>query len=252
MLDLRPTLGLLPFLAAGMLPAQDASMELVRNGGFESVDKKVTTYDQLRNATGWTNGTLGLSEVFSEDASAKTVGIPVNDYGIMKPFEGQAYAGFFGWKDDVRRSYDSSDPEEVFVPGWNSYSEYIQGELVQPLVEGQTYELSFQVALSGNSDRSILGIGAFFGRTARNYQHRKFMEEVPQLYIDKPLKEKSVWTEFKETFVADGGETVIVIGVFPYVGLESERLIEGTDNQYAYYYLDAVSLKRVEATPSED
>jgi hypothetical protein len=27
------------------------------------------------------------------------------------------------------------------------------------------------------------------------------------------------------------------------MGLESERIIEGHDNQYAYFYLDAVSLK---------
>jgi hypothetical protein len=225
--------------------AQSSTLELIRNGGFEQLDKSVNTYDQFNNVSGWRNATLGLSEVFDKKANAKTVGIPNNDYGSMEPFEGDRYAGFFGWKDDVRRNFGAADPEEVFKPGWNAYSEYLQSELVAPLLENEYYELVFHVALSGNSDRTILGIGAHFSDSPLYYNHRRFMEEIPDVYLAEMITEKGKWTEVRGTFKADGKERFINIGVFPYVGLESKMLVEGVDNRYAYFYIDGVSLKMV-------
>lgn len=220
-------------------------MELVRNGGFELHDKAVATYDQLTNASGWSNANMGLCDVFTTVASARTVGIPTNDYGSMKPFEGDYYAGFFGWKDDVRRNFGSSDPSEVFKPGWNFYSEYPQVELLKPLEANKVYEVVFHIALAGNSDRAIRGVGAYPSEVKLEEKHRKFMEYSPEIEFDSLLTEKEKWTEVKGRFKAGGGEEFLVIGVFPYLGLESERIIEGHDNQYAYFYLDGVSLKEV-------
>lgn len=239
---------LLPFFCSGILltPAQaqgPETMELVRNGGFELLDKPVITYDQISAASGWTNATAGLSEVFLPTAPAKTVGIPANDYGTMKPFEGEHYGGFFGWKDDVRRNFGATDPAEVFKPGWNFYSEYPQVELIEPLEEDREYELVFRVALAGNSDRAIRGIGAFVSYDQVFENHRKFLERNPDVEYEPIINKKGEWTEVRGTFKADGGERYLVIGIFPFMGLESERIIEGHDNQYAYFYLDGVSLK---------
>lgn len=229
--------------------AQDMSLELIRNGGFEMVDKDPTTYDQITNASGWRDATLGLSDLFAPTASHKTVGVPLNDYGDIKPFEGYYYAGFCGWKADVQRNYDAYDKNDQYIPAWSAYSEYIKGELIQPLVDGATYELVFNVALAGNSDRSIKGVGAYFSELDLFYQNRKFMEEDPQVYSEKILEERNKWVEVRDTFVADGKEQFVILGVFPYVGLESKPMIEGYDNRYAYYYIDGISLKRVEPKP---
>jgi OmpA-OmpF porin, OOP family len=236
-------------LPTTIVAQQYDGQELIRNGSFEMLDGKVSTYDKFGNATGWSNATLGLSEIFVKGASPKTIGIPVNDYGTMEPFEGEHYAGFFGWKDDVRRNFGATDPDDVFKPGWNAYSEYLTSELVMPLEKGATYELTFQVALSGNSDRTIMGVGAYFSKVPVKENHRKFLEYVPDVYLKDMITEKGKWTEVRGTFKALGNERYIVIGVFPYVGLESQDMIEGVDNRYAYYYIDAVSMKRV---PDED
>jgi hypothetical protein len=241
----RYTTAILLLSSAFNASSQYEGMELVRNGTFDEVNKLPGTYDQFSFATGWKNVTLGLSELFDRKASSKTVGIPVNDYGTMEPFEGERYAGFMGWKDDVRSNFNAADQDELFKPGWNSYSEYLQGELVSPLEKGAIYEISFQVALAGNSDRAIMGLGALAWKDPQPYRHRKFMEEVPDVFMEEILTERQKWTEVRGTFKAQGGEEVIVIGVFPYVGMESERIIEGPDNRYAYYYVDAVSMKRV-------
>ncbi len=45
--------------------------------------------------------------------------------------------------------------------------------------------------------------------------------------------------------MADGGEQFIIVGVYPYVGFDTQRMIVDYDNQYAYYYVDAISLQEV-------
>ncbi len=230
-------------LFGNLLAQQGPPKELVRNGGFEILDEPVNTYDQLPHASGWSNATLGLCDMFVPDASSKTVGVPTNDYGTMKPFEGENYAGFFGWKDDVRRNFGASDPSEVFKPGWNFYSEYPQVELIEPLVEDKEYEVVFHVALSGNSDRAIQGLAAYPSLEQVSANHRMFLELFPEVEFEPLITEMEKWTEVRGRFTAVGGEQFLVIGVFPYLGLVSERIIDGYDNQYAYFYLDGVSLK---------
>lgn len=227
------------------LHAQDAP-ELVRNGGFEEVSKAPTTYDQISFAIGWTNATLGLPEVFDPKAAAKTVGIPVNDYGRMEPQAGERYAGFMGWKNDVRGGMSSSPYDDRFKPGWNAYSEYLRTQLVEPLKAGKKYELVFHVALAGNSDRAIQGVGALVDKRELFQNNRKFIEEIPQVFTDELIEEKGVWREVRGTFTAQGDEQYLIIGIFPYVGLTTAEVIEGPDNRYAYFYIDGVSLKAVE------
>jgi hypothetical protein len=232
------------------LPSQaQIGRELVRNGGFELIDGKLNTFDQLKAAMGWNNVNLGLSEVFSKDAPAKTIGIPANDYGTIEPKDGEHYAGLFAWKDDMRRNW-SGGAEDPFEPGWNVYSEYLQSELVAPLVEGKTYELTFWVALSGNSDRAVSGLGAYCAPFAMHEDNRRFLQERPNASTDKILNKKGEWVRITERFVADGGESFIIIGVFPYVGFDTQRMVVDYDNQYAYYYVDAISLQEVE--PAQD
>ena len=243
----RPCLSTLAVLLTTFSLAQSTGEELVRNGGFEFLDKEPDTYDMIKRAVGWDNVTIGYSEVFSKLAPAKTVGIPMNDYGQMDPKEGDHYAGFFGWKDDEKWNFETGgDP---FVAGWSSYSEYITSELMKPLEEGREYEVSFWVALSGNSDRAVSGIGAYFSEDKLNEQHRRFLRQKPQVSVDGFVEKKGEWVEVKGTFEADGGERYITVGTWPSAGFDGKRLIAGPDNKYAYYYVDGISVK---ALPKEE
>jgi OmpA-OmpF porin, OOP family len=240
-----PTLLLLLFATTA---SAQIGAELVRNGGFESLDSEPKTYDQLTSSDNWRNVTIGFSEVFSRSAPAKTVGIPDNDYGHQEPQEGDHYAGFFAWKDDMKRSLGPG--EDAFVKGWNAYSEYLIGELVHPLVEGKEYEVSFWIVLSGNSDRAVMGLGAYCGAEPLKFDHRRFLERKPQVSVDAIVEEKGQWVQVKGTFVADGDEIHITIGTFPAAGFDSKKLVEGPDNQYAYYYVDNISLREVVPPPA--
>ena len=219
---------------------------LVPNGGFEMLDKEPKTFDQLSLASGWENVTIGYSEVFSSTASEKTVGIPENFYGNIKPSEGDHYAGFFSWKDDKRSNFEG-DPQDPFEPGWNAYSEYPKIKLLSPLKEGHVYEITFHIALAGNSDRAVSGIGAYVSQLDLHYQNRKFMTERPQVLEDSIIVERNVWKTVTGTFKADGKEQYLIIGTFPTAIFETKRIIEGPDNQYAYFYLDQIELREVSA-----
>ena len=106
------------------------------------------------------------------------------------------------------------------------------------------------MALAGNSDRAIAGLGAFFGPDRLVYPNRTFMRERPQVVEEKILDQRGVWTEIKGDFTADGGERFLVIGTFPTAIFETKKIIEGPDNQYAYYYLDNVVVKEVKTKPA--
>jgi len=224
--------------------AQTPAANLVPNGSFEVVTDKPYTYDQLKVAEGWTNVTLGLSEVFDSTASFKTVGLPLNDYGSIQPTDGSRCAGFFAWKDDMRRNWEGG-AEDPFTKGWSAYSEYLMIPLEKPLEAGKNYTFSMQVALSGNSDRAVSGIGAYFSPVPLRGEHRRFLQEKAQVATEDLALERGTWTTVKDSFEADGGEAYLIIGVFPYVGFDTKRIIEGPDNQYAYYYLDQLDLKLV-------
>ncbi len=230
------------FTAALAATAQQPELvEHVRNGGFEFVEGEPDTYDMIKHAVGWNNVTIGYSELFSKSAPGKTVGIPVNDYGKMDPQEGDHYAGFFAWKDDEKRSFDEGD--DPFVSGWSSYSEYIITDLLKPLQEDREYEVTFWIALSGNSDRAVSGIGAYCSLERLSEQHRRFLRQKPQVSVEKIMEEKGKWVEVKGTFEADGGEQYIIIGTYPAADFETKRMIDGLDNKYAYYYIDGISVK---------
>jgi outer membrane protein OmpA-like peptidoglycan-associated protein len=68
------------------------------------------------------------------------------------------------------------------------------------------------------------------------------LDEKAQVVSKTVVVDKQNWTEIKGSFVADGTEKFIVIGTFPAAGMEKIKMVEGADNQRAYYYIDGISL----------
>lgn len=216
---------------------------LVINPGFEEVSRPVRTWDQLNLATGWTNATIGTCDVFAKTACY--VSIPDNDLGTATPaFEGEHYAGFVAFKEDMRQNWKSVfwTDEDWRNPGYQNYAEYMQTELTSPLTAGQEYDIVFHVKLSNGSDRAVSGIGGYCSPTALGYKHPHYLNEKPQVSSGKVVNDKQDWTEVKGTFTADGTERYLVIGAFPSAGMEKMKTLEGADSQRAYYYIDGISL----------
>ena len=240
----------LPLALAGMMGpclafAQEPGPNLVNNGGFETRSPEVKTWDELVRATGWSNANGGSVDIFSKLAKKSTVGIPDNELGSSTAFEGENYGGFVAWKDDMRPNFKrlvNGRDEKPHKAAWNQYSEYLQAALSSPLTAGQKYDISFMVKLADKSDRAVGGIGAYASPTQLSYVHRHHLAELADVKSEGVLENKKDWVEVKGMFVADGDEKFIVIGAFG-PNMEKKSVIEGGDNQRAYYYIDGISLR---------
>lgn len=238
-------LALLSLMAPSLAIGQEAGPNLVANGSFETRSPEVKTWDQLNRASGWSNANGGSADVFSKLGTAKNVGIPDNELGNSAAFEGENYAGFVAWKDDQRVNWKrmlNGREEKPFKAAWNQYSEYLQTALSTPLTAGQKYDISFMVKLADKSDRAVSGIGALCSPTEMAYAHRHHLSESPDVASATILENKKDWVEVKGMFVADGNEKFLIIGAFS-PNMEKKSVIEGADNQRAYYYIDAISVR---------
>lgn len=225
--------------------AQEAGPNLVTNGGFETRSPEVKTWDELTRATGWSNANGGSVDVFSKLGKATTVGIPDNELGSTSAQEGEHFAGFVAWKDDMRPNWKrlgNGRDEQPYRAAWNQYSEYLQTALSGPLTAGQKYDISFWVKLADKSDRAVSGIGAYCSPTQLAYNHRHHLAELADVKSDGVVENKKDWVEVKGMFVADGDEKFVVIGAFGPT-MEKKTVKEGADNQRAYYYIDGISVR---------
>ncbi len=233
-------------LFSAALMAQGGGENLIKNGGFEELTKPVKTWDQLDHAAGWFNANNASADLFSKGARRNTVGIPDNEVGTgASAFEGEHFAGFVAYKDEQRPNWKRflDGNEDPFRPSFQKYSEYVETALGAPLTAGQKYDVSFRVKLANGSDRAVSGIGAYLSPVELRYKNSEYLQEKPQVSTAKIVDNKQDWTEVTGTFTADGNEKYLVIGAFINGGFETAMVVEGADNQRAYYYLDGVSLK---------
>ena len=226
--------------------AQGQGPNLVKNSGFDDLSSSVSTWDQLELSSGWSNANKGSADIFSKEAKASNVGIPDNELGSSAPFDGDHYAGFLAWKDDQRKNWKRTvygHDNEFTKEAWKQYSEYLQIELSEPLQAGKKYEISFRVSLANSSDRAVSAIGAYCSPVMIAENHRHFLDVKPQVFSTQVISDRQNWVEVKGEFMAEGSEKYVVFGAFPSAGMEKMDVIEGPDNQRAYYYLDGVSVK---------
>lgn len=207
------------------------SQNIVSNPNFSIGNTHPKTENQLDFAQHWTNPTRGTPDLFCEEANKRDVGIPENFQGNQLPKEGKNYAGIIAFSDD----------------DYKKYSEYLQGELTQPLTAGKTYQISFWVSLSENSARAVTGLGACLVKNKIQTDHNHFLSLKPAVFSNELIKDSTNWVEISGTYVAKGNEKFILIGLFTKNKWKAKKIIapNTTDTRRAYYYISAVSVEEV-------
>lgn len=224
-------LGCLLFLGPSFLSAQN----LVPNPSFEE-------YDVCPNTIGFQPGDKPLdwekwlwspdyfhSCAGSLNAVDTVMDVPLNGFGFQYAKDGEAYVGMATFQDD--------------------YREYVGCELTEPLLVGETYQLSFwgNVATGGNYWNPKLAsnnLGLLFTMTSniwtglsgppfsfRNYAH---------LYSSAVLADTVNWVQVAGSFTADSAYRYLVIGNFFEDTLTDTIGLEGPSTYAAYYFVDAV------------
>ncbi len=158
-----------------------------------------------------------------------TVDVPENSKGFQYPYEGEGYAG-------------------VFCYGYNSdQREYIEVQLISPLIEGQEYEFAMQVSLPERFGKAINKFGALFTTDIlEGVNGETLIEANPQVKSVVPITDQDNWTTITGTFIAEGGEEYLTIGNF--FSDDNVQVIDVPNTDFfmwGYYYIDAVSLTPV-------
>lgn len=175
--------------------------------------------------------------VFTPD-TLLSCGVPANSRGYQLARSGNGYAGFFAY------SRFQTDGRE-----------FIQIELVEPIVESIRYRVTFYVSLADEYQYAVRTLGAFFSDSVVSRESYQIMGLNIEPHIVNsspfPLSNKYEWIELTDTFSSRvGGERYLVIGNFM-LDNESDTLFVGTgERAHAYYYIDDVSVVAIDSIPN--
>lgn len=148
---------------------------------------------------------------------------PRNIFGHQKPHSGVAYGGMC-----IRKKF----------------MEYVSTKLTDTLVEGQAYNVEFYVSRAERSLGSVKEFGVLFSDKISMGIAGVGIPKQPSVEMIKKhgFRKKGKWTKFSATYIAKGGETVIIIGHFNH---QNVKRFKG----YAHYYIDDVSVSLIAEKP---
>lgn len=227
----KPLILILVFICAINLPAQEAN--LIPNSGFEEFSGVPLGWfyngsQFTRLVKYWKSPTLA-----SPDAFGPGIIVPTHwqkkGFGKMKPKSGKSMVGL--------TVYGCAD-------GKPHCREYIQIQLNESLVVGQKYEIEYYL---GHLEGSLCvdKIGALLSFDAIQQSDDSILEGKPQVYCNKIIDPApGSWQKVNKSFIASEELNFLTIGNF----FADEENAVGRDNaiyEFAYYYIDDVSLKKV-------
>lgn len=204
------------------------AQNLVVNGGFEAYIACPVGGSLVTNATGWMNLNGTTPDFFHACGNVVPLylsmnGTPKNFAGNEPPHSGNGYAGI--WVSDIPKS-----------------AEYLATYLSRALIAGRKYY--FEMYLSGGEAYSVcvtnkIAVHFAIGITPNKQMDRLLLE--PHI-IDTAqyINNLDGWVKYSGSYVATGGEQMLVIGVFDSV--VSLKQVRPGISASAYYYIDDVSL----------
>ncbi len=212
---------------------------LVPNGSFEEFSSfplgwfyKGKDYSRLMKY--WSSPTHASPDVYHPK-----VRIPIywtqKGFGIEQPRSGKAMSGItvFGCKE-----------------GKPHCREYLQIQMMEPLVVGQRYHAEFYTTALSDS-KLINNIGMFFSTRPRDEITDELLEAKPQIYSKEIIRSKGgLWQKIQGEFTASDTSEYLIIGNFFH---DSLTLTDQNPKsyKYGYYYIDDVKVHKVEPIINE-
>ncbi len=179
---------------------------------------------------GWSNTNYGNVDYYNTCTTNPSVGVPNNLVGTQSPHSGVAYGGQIVW---------------FYFP---FYREYFLNHLTSPLVAGEYYMFSMFISLADNTC-GCNHMGAYFSELPPPYPgniNGPLNVDAQVENHNSMLNDEVNWTLITGCFMAQGGEEYVTIGNFYD---DNETIMDPVCftplTQYAYYYLDDVSLVHI-------
>jgi len=216
------------------------AQNLVVNASFELFDKlpiKFSSRPEEFSLPGWNSPSNGTPDHYHANSMGET-GVPNNWAGKSNAHSGNAYVGIYAGS--LR----------------NSYREYIQGKLIEPLQKGETYGIEFYFKLSSNALYSGSRIGLILSDSLQFFNHSNVIEILPSVNVVRPPLDAGNWELANTLYKAKGGEHYIIIGNF-YNDVQTEMEIlkfrHGRSEMLSgscYFYVDDVKVESLNSLQS--
>lgn len=177
------------------------AQNLIQNPGLEQYYSCPTGKDQLDSCVAWF-GVSGTPDYFHSCATtASEVSVPNNFTGYQLPLNTNGYIGHGYYIDTNDQIYGN---------------EYVRTRLAQPLLAGQRYCFSVKLNLGNITNVYPDRVDFFFSPTViqNNPPTSNPIWLAPTLSIDISGLDTVNWTTVRDTFVAQGGEQHLAIGLF--------------------------------------
>lgn len=214
--------------------AKQKAQNLIQNGSFENV-LNVDCYG------GFYNGTLPNAHVldywyqfqspdyFNPSCRPGGYSSPDSWFGYCPAKHGNSYIGI-----------------GMFIGNYET-KEYAYQQLLNPLIGGKIYCLSFYVSKADRFTHAIKNIGALFTVNLPDYTNL-YISDTPQVLNQNGyITDTTQWVLIQGCFTASGGEQYMTIGNFnsnantDTIFCGSNNILFGSGND-AYYYIDDITL----------
>jgi outer membrane protein OmpA-like peptidoglycan-associated protein len=220
-----------------------AQKNLVPNPSFEIIDGKPKKTGEIDKATPWMSPSNGTAEIFWSGSKVDEIRVPLNTIGFQHPRTGDNYAGAI--------FYDKKN---------SNLREYLQVELKEPLEKNKIYCIEFYVSIADLSKYSIDRIGAHISDKKISAKRMEPIDVVPQVLnkFGRLLADQVNWQIVCGEYKSKGGEKYLTIGNFfndkqIQIGrMRKPRSVEGSQNEYGYYFIDDVSVIKQDSKYSCD
>lgn len=197
------------------------AQNLVPNPSFEDYLICPVNLDNIDNCTDWSS--YRDSPDYWNGCSTNGLNVPNCTFGYQYAHTGVGMAGLTSYYKDY------------------TYREFIGSQLINPLIQGQKYYLSFftnfsnslQVAIASNN------LGLKLSTVAYSKINPCPINNISQLNYSTVIVDSINWTEVSGSFVADSAYNYIILGNF-YADSLTSSLNLGITPDFSYYYIDDV------------
>jgi outer membrane protein OmpA-like peptidoglycan-associated protein len=224
-----------------LLLSSARAQNLVPNASFEHISScpENATPNQLDILDHWKQPGEGTPDVFNH-CSVRLCRPKKNFAGSQQPFEGNGYAGFVAFSNEVK-----------------TYREYLQVPLKKNLEPGKNYVVTLHVSLSDNSGYAISNIGCGFNAGPLKSETNFALTPLMVLDCDSLVKDTAHWVSLVFHYTAKGNEDYFAIGNFrKYHEIKKIAILSpargSVNNVDAYYYVDEVSVTEEEAPTARE
>jgi len=222
---------------------QNAQINLVKNPSFENISGCPTAYNQIKLALGWDtlkSGGGGGPDLFNSCLNPNNLyGTPYNLYGIS----------YQPAKTGVSYSNLASYVSTTLTVGQR---DYIQTQLLNPMVIGNTYCVKFYVSLTNRSQYAIDELGAYIddGSIYAPYYQPALVSPQVKSPTGVFYTDTLNWMKVEGLYTATANHTYLTLGNFKSQAATNYTLAYPSNSAIiSEYYFDDVSVIDI-ATPA--